>query len=134
MGQVATHWPQEVQTEDAIAPSPKTPTRASWPRPASEMAPMSWTSPQATVQRPQRMHASRSSTKKDLDASVSKRWCAAWPGRGRSWRAAAAPSWPNPSRAADGVSMESVRSRTALRARTASGWTVLTTIPSRAGR
>ena len=27
VGHVATHWPHEVQTEDARAPSPKTPTR-----------------------------------------------------------------------------------------------------------
>ena len=41
------------------------------------MAPICCTSSQAVVQRPHRMHASRSSTKKDLDASVSKWWSAA---------------------------------------------------------
>ena len=41
VGQVATHWPQEVHTEDDMRPSPVTPTRMSWPRPTSEMAPIS---------------------------------------------------------------------------------------------
>ena len=74
VGQVATHWPHEVQIDDAMGPSPNTPTRVAWPRPTSEMAPMCWTSPQATVQRPQRMHASRSSTKNDLVSSTGNRW------------------------------------------------------------
>ncbi len=76
VGQVATHWPHEVHTDEAMAPSPKTPTRVAWPRPSSEMAPICCTSSHATVQRPHRMHASRSSTKNDLVASTSE-WCSA---------------------------------------------------------
>ena len=134
VGHVATHWPHEVQTEDAMAPSPKTPTRVAWPRPRSEIAPICWTSSHATVQRPQRMHASRSRTKNDLVASTSERWSGACEGSSRPWRAAAAPSWAKPARSADGVSIESVRSRTPLRTRTASGCSVAMTMPARAGR
>ena len=71
VGQVATHWPHDVHTEEAIDPSPKTPTLVAWPRPRSAMAPICWTSSHATAQRPQRMQASRSSTKNDLLASSS---------------------------------------------------------------
>ena len=73
VGHVATHWPHEVQTDDAMGPSPNTPTFVAWPRPSIEMAPICWTSSQATVQRPQRMHASRSSTKNDFVSSTAKR-------------------------------------------------------------
>src|SRR2546422_4076840 len=72
VGHVATHWPHEVQTDEDMAPSAKTPTLVAWPRPRSAMAPICWTSSQATAQRPQRMHASRSSTKNDLVASTAK--------------------------------------------------------------
>ncbi len=72
MGQVATHWPHDVQIEDPIDPSDATPTRASWLRPIIEIAPMCCTSAQAVVQRPHRMHASRSSTKKLLESSTGK--------------------------------------------------------------
>src|SRR5215470_19390373 len=70
VGQVATHWPHEVQMEEDMSPSLATPTLVSWPQPSIEMAPMCCTSAQAVVQRPQRMHASRSSTKKLLESST----------------------------------------------------------------
>src|SRR5262249_32695517 len=88
-GHVATHGPHEVQTDDDIKPSPATPTRMSWPRPISETAPISWTSSHAVVQRPQRMQASRSSTKKLLEASTGNRCFAAWLGAASAWREAA---------------------------------------------
>ena len=92
VGQVATHWPQEVQTDADIGPSPTTPTRIAWARPRSAMAPIRWTSPHATVQRPQRMQASRSRTKKDLESSTANRWSGANEGRPTACRALAAPS------------------------------------------
>ena len=114
VGQVATHWPQEVQTEDDIGPSPATPTRMSWPRPISEMAPISWTSSQAVVQRPQRMQASRSRTKKDLVASTSNRCSGAHAGSSSPCRAPAWLSCPKPTRSSDSVSIERVRLSTAV--------------------
>ena len=74
VGHVATHWPHDVQTDDAMVPSPNTPTFIAWPRPSIAIAPICWTSSQATVQRPQRMHASRSRTKNDLVSSGSNWW------------------------------------------------------------
>src|SRR6188474_605009 len=76
VGHVATHWPHEVHTDADMRASPATPTFMVSPRPSIEMAPIFCTSSQAVVHRPQRMQASRSSTKKDFDASVSK-WCSA---------------------------------------------------------
>ena len=76
VGHVATHWPHEVHTDADMRASPATPTFMACPRPSIEMAPIFCTSSQAVVHRPHRMHASRSSTKKDLDASVSKWWSA----------------------------------------------------------
>jgi hypothetical protein len=67
---VATHCPQDVQIDEAMRPSPKTPTRSAWPRPRRLIAPIRWTSSQAVVQRPQRMQASRSSTKNDFESST----------------------------------------------------------------
>ena len=86
VGHVATHWPHEVHTDADMRASPATPTFMASPRPSIEMAPIFCTSSQAVVHRPQRMHASRSSTKKDLDASVSKWWSAVKPGPARPWR------------------------------------------------
>src|SRR6266545_3605158 len=134
VGHVATHWPHEVHTDADRRASPATPTFMACPRPSIEMAPIFCTSSQAVVHRPQRMHASRSSTKKDLDASVSKWWSAVKPGPARPWRAVAAPTWPKPFRPSPSESIERVRSRTAVRTRAASGCVVLTIIPSRAGR
>ena len=71
VGHVATHCPQEVHTDDASTPSPKTPTFVAWPRPSRAMAPICWTSSQAVVQRPQRIQASRARTKNDLVSSTS---------------------------------------------------------------
>ena len=118
-----------------MRPSPATPTFMAWPRPSRAMAPMCWTSSHAVVQRPQRMHASRSSTKNDLLASTGW-WCrAGYVGferavAGRRRRRAGR----SRSRSSPGVSIESVRSSTPVRTRTASGCWVSTTIPSRAGR
>src|SRR5262245_50115882 len=134
VGQVATHWPHEVQMDDDISPSPTTPTRISWPRPRREMAPMCCTSAQAVVHRPHRMHASRSRTKKLLESSTAKWCCGWWAGALSACCLAAAPTCPKPSRSGAVVSMDQVRSRTALRVLTASGCWVSTTSPSRAGR
>ncbi len=125
-GRRSDTWPRTGRTRcrptPTCGPSPKTPTFMACPRPSIEMAPICWTSSQAVVQRPHRMHASRSSTKNDLDASVSNRWsgCPARlretvARRGGADLAEAVPL------VAVGQSIERVRSRTAARTRAALG-------------
>src|SRR3989442_1234577 len=77
------------------------------------------------------MHASRSSTKNDLDASTSKRWRGAKPGSRRAWRAPPAPPPPKTARPGRRGSNPSGGAGAPPRPRTAAGGSGGATTPSR---